>query len=166
MAFEKLRSTVSTFVIIDLDLAGAVSFVKKVVETIYNPPPYIIAAANFSCSMAQADMLNIGADACVGKPFDIQEILAVINAALRRTDRLACPKPLRAAPPIDQGALHIDQLNHRVIMDGKEAPLTIKEYDILCLLASYPDSVFSKAQIYERVWGGRIMNLRPPVCLT
>lgn len=152
-AVLKLQSHVSAFLVLDLGLDGALPFIKEVMRTYYDPPPYVIAADAFSCSMAQAEILNLGADVCVGKPFDKEEIVAVVNAAIRRTDRLAHSKPLRTAPPIDRGKLHIDQLCRHVTMDDKEVHLTVKEYDILCFLATYPGTVFSKAQIYERVWG-------------
>lgn len=125
---------------------------KKVVTTFYDPPPYIIATDTFSCSREQADMLNLGADVCLEEPLDLDEILAVINAALRRADRLAHPKPLRTSSHIDLGSLRIDPLCRSVTIDGESVSLTVKEFDILHLLASHPGVVFSKEQIYERVW--------------
>lgn len=152
-AMDSLKSHINAFILLDFSLEGVPSFLKKVMMTFYDPPPYIIVVDTFSCSMAQADALNLGADVCIGKPLDIQEVLAVVDAALRRAERLARPKPLCTAPPIHQGPLHIDKLRRHVTMGGNEVLLTVKEYDILCLLASYPGTVFSKAQIYERVWG-------------
>ena len=151
-AFEHLQSSISTFLLLDFDLEGAVPFIKKVLSTFYDPPPYIIAIGHYPCSMAHAEVLNLGADTCLEKPLDIEEVLAVINAVLRRTERLAHPKPLAPAPPVDRGELSIDPMRRSVSIGGKPVELTAKEFDILHLLASYPGIVFSKAQIYERVW--------------
>ena len=151
-AIECLQLSVYSFLLLDLDLGSAVSFIEKVVSTFYDPPPYIIAMDRYSCSMAHTEMLNLGADICLEKPLDAEEVLAVINAVLRRTERLAHPKPLDPAPPVDRGELTIDPMRRSVSIGGRLVELTAKEFDILHLLASYPGIVFSKAQIYERVW--------------
>jgi len=90
-AFYNLKSHSYTFLLLDLDLDGVLPFIKKVITTIYDPPPYIMAVDAFRCSLEQADILGLGADACLEKPLDLKEMLAVMNAALRRTERLACP---------------------------------------------------------------------------
>lgn len=151
-ALENLNAQVSAFLLLSLGLEGAIPFLKKVVTTFYDPPPYIIAIDAFSCSREQADMLNLGADACLEKPLDLGKALAIINAVLRRADRLDHPKPLRTNPQFDRGTLHIDPMCRRVTLDGRPVSLTVKEFDILHLLSSYPDIVFTKEQIYERVW--------------
>ena len=86
------------------------------------------------------------------KPLDLEEVLAVINAVIRRAERLAKPKPLHAAPPIEHKGLFIDPLRRHVNMNGQSISLTVKEFDILYLLASYRGIVLSKMQIYEQVW--------------
>jgi len=97
--------------------------------------------------------LNLGADACLKKPIDAEEVLAIINAALRRAERTALfQPPLQPAPRIERGELAIDPPRRLVTMRGQPVSLTAKEFDILYLLASYPGIVFSKSQIYERVW--------------
>lgn len=141
------------FLLLDIHLDGAISFIEKVVATFYDPPPYILAANVFNCSLEKSEILNLGADVCLEKPFDHQEILAILNAVLRRADRLAHPKPFYPSPKIERGTLTIDPMRRDVNIDGKPVTLTVKEFDILHLLASYPGVVFSKAQIYERIWG-------------
>lgn len=87
------------------------------------------------------------------KPVDAEEVLAVINAALRRAERLAQMEgPFPSAPQIRHGELSIDLLRHTVTMRDEPVSLTVKEFDILHFLASYPGIVFTKSQIYERVW--------------
>lgn len=151
-AFESLKSHNTSFLLLDLDLEGAMLFLEKVVETFYNPPPYILAADAFPCSLSQAEILNLGADACLEKPLDVEEVAAKINAVLRRAERLAKPAPLHTIPAIEHGGITIDPLRRQVSIDGKSVSLTVKEFDILYLLFSYPEIVFSKEQIYEQVW--------------
>ena len=64
-AFEYLNSHISAFLLLDLDLEGAISFLEKVINTFYDPPPYILTVDYFPCSQLQADILNRGADACL-----------------------------------------------------------------------------------------------------
>lgn len=151
-AFEILKSHNAAFLLLDLDLDGAIPFLEKVVETFYDPPPYILAADAFPCSLSQAEMLNLGADACVEKPLDLEEVLAIINAVLRRAERLVRPGPLHTSPAVEHEGLFIDPLRRLVSMDGQEVSLTVKEFDILYFLFRYPGIVFSKEQIYEQVW--------------
>ena len=100
-AFDYLNSRISAFLLLDLDLEGAIPFLEKVIDTFYDPPPYILAVDFFPCSQSQADILNLGADACLEKPLDLEEALAVINAVLRRAERLFRPKPLHTMPRIE-----------------------------------------------------------------
>lgn len=151
-AFEYLNSHISAFLLLDLDLEGSIPFLEKVIDTFYDPPPYILAVDFFPCSQSQADILNLGADACLEKPLDLEEALAVINAVIRRAERLAGPKPLSTTPPIEHKGLFIDPLRRYVSMNGQSISLTVKEFDILYLLASYRGIVLSKAQIYDQVW--------------
>ncbi len=151
-AFETLKSHNAAFLLLDLDLEGAISFLEKVVETFYDPPPYILAADAFPCSLSQAEILNLGADTCLEKPLDLEEVLAIINAVLRRAERLVRPGPLHGKPPIKYSGLSIDPLRRRVDIDGNTVSLTVKEFDILYFLSRYPGIVFSKEQIYERIW--------------
>ncbi len=95
--------------------------------------------------------MNHGADVCLEKPLDSREVLAVINAALRRSSRFV-KGPEKLAPCLVRRELTIDPLRRTVIMEDRLVKLTPKEFDILYFLASYPGIVFTKDQIYEHVW--------------
>ena len=100
----------------------------------------------------RSEILNLGADTCMEKPLDLEEVLAIINAVLRRAERLVKPGSLHGTPPIKHSGLSIDPLRRRVDIDGNTVSLTVKEFDILYFLSRYPGIVFSKEQIYERIW--------------
>lgn len=154
-AILSMESHINAFLLLDLNLEGADSFLELVVNTFRDPPPYLLAADAFSNSAARVEALNLGADACLEKPVDAEEVLAIVNAALRRAERIAkLQPPLQPTPLIEYGELSIDPLRHTVSMRNQPVYLTVKEFDILHLLASYPGIVFTKSQIYERVWQG------------
>lgn len=98
--------------------------------------------------------LGLGADDYIVKPFSPTELVARLRAHLSTHDRLL--KKDTGKPVIEQG-LTIDNLTIRprarqVLLDGKDVPLTGKEFDLLYFLAEHPNEVFSKEQLFEKIW--------------
>jgi DNA-binding response OmpR family regulator len=94
--------------------------------------------------------LEMGADDYMVKPFSPQELVSRVRAVMRRV------RPGQAdAPdhPLVFGDLHIDPSTHLVWVRGEEKTLTVKEFDMLWLLALHPRQVFSREQLLERIWG-------------
>jgi DNA-binding response OmpR family regulator len=93
--------------------------------------------------------LRSGADDYVVKPCSLAELSARVEAVMRRV-RL---QPFVPEGAITIGSLHIDHPTREVRLDGRTIELTRKEFDLLYLLASRPDNVFSRRQIMTQVWG-------------
>ena len=97
--------------------------------------------------------LEIGADDYVVKPFGLRELIARINAVMRRVS--APPSPGEPDPVVAVGPLVIDRRRHEVTLDGAALALTPKEFDLLALLATDPGAALDRRRILEEVWGTR-----------
>lgn len=150
-AIQRLEASTSAFLLLDLDLDGADLFLDAIVMNFYDPPPYLLVVDNYSGSAERTNTLNRGADVCLEKPVDADEVAAVINAVFRRALRMQ-RKGLKTAPCITHKEMTIDPLRRTVIMNGRVVNLTTREFDVLYLLASYPGTVFTKGQIYKHIW--------------
>lgn len=97
--------------------------------------------------------LELGADDYVVKPFGMRELVARINAVMRRvSENGAPPEP---DPVLVVGGLEVDRRQHQVRVDGEEIALTPKEFALLELLATDPGAAIDRRRILEDVWGTR-----------
>ncbi len=96
--------------------------------------------------------LEVGADDYMTKPFSLRELMARVRAMLRRVELLTRPASDEATS-IELDRLQIDPLARRVAVDGEAVELTVKEYDLLLLLARHPGRSFSRAYLLDHIWG-------------
>jgi len=93
--------------------------------------------------------LGLGADDYIVKTATPAEVVARVKAVLRRSQRAAAVVPVT----IDYGRLRIDVAAREVLVDGRPVSLTAREFDLLQLLAEHPRQVFSRDQLFDRLWG-------------
>ena len=103
----------------------------------------------------RVNVLRLGADDFIPKPFDNDEVLARVEAQLRRYKQFSAPG---GGQVLRCGDLELDREAIRVTAGGREVPLTAREFEILSLLMSHPRKVFTREQLYESAWGGEYMG--------
>lgn len=109
-----------------------------------------------SAKQSEADKikgLNLGGDDYIAKPFGLRELMARVEANLRREKRSQYINAENKRTRLYFGQLNLDLRERTVRIDGKPIPLTRREYDIAELLALHAGQVFSREHIYERIWG-------------
>ena len=96
----------------------------------------------------KVEALDSGADDYVTKPFGIEELMARVRAALRRSGPVA-----QEAASFDAGDFRVDLDTRRVHARGQEVRLTPKEFDLFVYLGRHPNRVIPHAELLEAVWG-------------
>lgn len=95
--------------------------------------------------------LEYGADDYITKPFNILEVKARIKAITRRNKKKTVAVP--APKVITSGKLKLDVETKRLYIEDREVRLTVKEFDILRLLAENPGKIYSREQLLTMIWG-------------
>ncbi|MCL2604553.1 MAG: response regulator transcription factor [Defluviitaleaceae bacterium] len=124
------------------------------IRGVYNLPVIVLTAK--ADKETTVKLLRLGADDYLAKPFDNDELLARIAVQLRRVSA-------GISSPSDDGKLcykniTLDADAFDAFIGGKRANLSKREYEILRLLISRPQKVFSKNNLYESVWGGEFLG--------
>ena len=102
---------------------------------------------------SQITALDVGGDDYITKPIKPRVLLSRINALLRRSDRAGEDDPeIIEAPP-----LRIDRTKMMVYREEEKIELPRKEFEILWLLASKPGRVFTREEIFDRIWGSEVI---------
>lgn len=135
-----------------LPIIDGVTICKKIRESLDLP---IIMLSAKSGEMDKVVCLGIGADDYVTKPFSPLELVARVKAHLRRYDTICQNKEghKHTESSITIGRLTLHKESYSLFVDNKELELTTKEFEVLWFFSINKNQVFSKEQIYERVWG-------------
>ncbi len=145
---EKFREVQPALVLLDVMLPGMDGWgVCRAIRT-ENKTPIIMLTAK-SETEDKVMGLKQGADDYITKPFEMKEVLARIEAVLRRSGI----EPEKAARRLSFDKLTIDMDAFELTVDGKKVPTPPKEMELLYHLASSPNRVFSRNQLLDEVWG-------------
>lgn len=146
--FEALKKEIPELMVLDIMLPGedGIEILKKLrSDSKYKDIPVIMATAK-GTEMDKITGLNVGADDYLVKPFGVMEMVARINAVLRRTSK-------KSERSISVGDISLNLENHTVAVKGNNVVLTHKEFDVLALFMKRPGAVFSREKIMNDVWG-------------
>jgi DNA-binding response OmpR family regulator len=141
------RATDADLVILDLMLPRVDGFevLRRIRES--RAVPIIMLTAR-SEEIDKLVGLGIGADDYVTKPFSPRELVARVQAVLRRAQN----RPVQPGEIVQVGALRINPQLRTVERDGRAIELTAREFDLLHFLASHPGQVFTREQLLDQVW--------------
>ena len=147
----KVLSDSHSLILLDVMMGGMSGF--KMAETLRgwgNEIPIIFLTAKDR----QDDLLtgfSAGADDYISKPFSIQEVIARVNAVLKRSEmKSGVQRPV--ADTITLGKVVIDIQKKTVTVDGEAVAFSKKEFEILNLLASSPGHIFSREDLISELW--------------
>ena len=136
--------------ILDLMLPGVDGFeICRQVRDEKNTPIIMVSAKKDDIDKIRG--LGLGADDYITKPFSPSELVARVKAHMARYDRLI-GSAAEENKVIEIRGLKIDTTARRVWVDGEEEPFTTKEFDLLTFLASHPNHVYTKDELFSEIW--------------
>jgi two-component system phosphate regulon response regulator PhoB len=151
-ALQALAAERPDLVLLDLMLPGLSGY-EVLAELRRRPDSVDLPVVVLTARRDEADRvkgLELGADDYVTKPFSPRELLARVQAVLRRTSAGA------AGTTIEAGVLKLDPTSHRVTVDDQTVALGPTEYRLLQFFMEHPERVYSRGQLLDRVWGGNV----------
>ncbi|MFO0582593.1 MAG: response regulator transcription factor [Anaeromyxobacter sp.] len=153
---EMARTESPDLVIVDVMLPslGGLEIVREIRKGDPDLPVLILSAKGQESDKVAG--LQLGADDYLVKPFGLKELLARVDALLRR--RRAAGEPGGAAKKSGVkkvGELEVDLEGRRAAVKGRVLELTSREFDLLAFFVAHPERVFSRDQLLEAVWGSR-----------
>lgn len=142
---EQFKLETPDIVLLDLmlpDMSGSDIIKKKRSNQKYDNVHIIVVSAKHM-TMDKVENLDLGADDYIEKPFDLLELMSRVEAHARR---------LRKSNLIKIGDIELDVAKRECIYQNKPVDLTVKEFDILLLLAKNAPNVLSRDQLFEEIW--------------
>ena len=137
-------------IILDLMLPGVDGFeICKKIREEKNIPVIMVSAKKDDIDKIRG--LGLGADDYMTKPFSPSELVARVKAHLARYERLI-GSGVQENETIEIRGIKIDKTARRVWINGEEKTFTTKEFDLLTFLASHPNHVYTKEELFREIW--------------
>ena len=150
-AVEKARTDAYDIILMDIMLPKLTGLEVCQIIREFSDVPIIMLTAKGD-DMDKIIGLEYGADDYITKPFNILEVKARIKARLRRNTRNDEARESRANV-IEKKGLKIETDSRRVYINGNEVSLTAKEFELVLLLVSNPNKVYSRDELLKEIWG-------------
>ena len=148
---ERAKAEHYDIVIIDLMLPNVDGYeVCRQIREVKDIPIVVVSAKKEDIDKIRG--LEMGADDYITKPFSPSELVARVKAHLARYERLVGSGERRSNDYIEIRGIKIDKTARRVFVNGEEKILTTKEFDLLTFLASNPNRVFTKEELFHEIW--------------
>lgn len=143
---KKIKNNSYAMILLDIMLPykSGDEILKEMRE--FSKTPVIVISAKDMVG-TKIDILKLGADDYITKPFDLGEVAARVEANLRRTQQ-----QVQESKAFHYKDMVLDDITKRVTVNNSEIELTAKEYMILEMLIKYQGKVFTKANLYEAIW--------------
>ena len=151
---EALKTELPDLIVLDIMMPGmdGLEVLRKLrAEEEYKNIPVIMATAK-GTEMDKIGGLNSGADDYLVKPFGVMEMVARVNAVLRRTKKDVSSQALTV------GSILLKEQEHKVMVAGDDVILTHKEFDLLKLFMQNVGMVFSRDKLMSELWGLEYMG--------
>ena len=151
--FAALREKKPQLILLDIMLPGedGISILRRLRDTQETADIPVILLTSKNTEYDKVVGLDSGADDYVAKPFGMMELVARIRAVLRRTQ--AEPGGEEQARLLVAGEICVDERAHSVFVGEREVQLTLKEYQLLCLLMKNRGAVLTRDVLLENIWG-------------
>jgi len=148
---QNARQNQYDLIILDLMLPKIDGFeICRQIRSEKNTPILMVSAKKEDIDKIRG--LGLGADDFMTKPFSPSELVARVKAHISRFERLTQGNQSKN-DKIEIRGLSIDKSSRRVFINEREVVLTTKEFDLLVYLAANPNKVFTKEELFERIWG-------------
>jgi len=150
VGLKKAKDMKYDLIVLDIMLPGLDGFeILKQLRNTSDIPVLMVSAKKEDIDKIRG--LGLGADDYITKPFSPGELVARVKAHISRYERLIGNNEQRQEEIKIRG-LMIDKTSRKVYVNSKEVMLTTKEFDLLVFLASNPNRVFSKEELFDKIW--------------